>query len=343
MQNDRFSLAVVIPNRNDSKYLPRCIDSVLQQEVQPDELIIVDDESTDDSIEVIEREIAGHSFATLYRNAKNVGATENANIGLGYASARCVYFLGANDFVLPGMFTAMKTCFERWPQSGIWSAMIWLVDEQDRFLRIHPSPVISCRDSYVPPDGVRELVRRHGNWLTGQTTTYRREALVAVGGFRPELRAMTDLFAAHVVASRHGACFTPRPLAVMRLHQGSFLTSTLQDEKGFDAILARIRREGPLIEPPLFTDALLSATERRLKFSSYRSVAGSDRAALCARLQGSPSGALRLIGRIAKLLPRAVTAALLFLVLRPFDLWPMLWYRFGGKAWVILNERTRRT
>ena len=350
MQADRFSLSVVVPNRNDSRYLPRCIASVLEQSVLPDELVIVDDESTDDSVPVIERAIAGCRFARLYRNPKNVGATENANVGLGYATCRYVYFLGANDFILPGMFAATRACLERFPDAGIWSAMIWLVDEDDRFLRVHRSPVISLRDTFVPPEGVRALVRRHGNWLTGQTTTYRREALLAAGGFRPELRALTDLFAAHVVASRHGASFTPRPLAVMRLHKGSFLSGTLQDERGFDAILERIRREGPGLEPPLFTEQMLATIEQRLRFSSYRSAtgagiyesaAGTGAGPLAARLLRAPEPSLRFLARLVGVLPRSVTVALLFLILRPFDLLPMLWYRFAGTAWVKLRERLR--
>src|SRR2546422_7427009 len=41
-------IAVIVPNRNDSRYLPRCIRSILEQEDPPDELVVVDDQSTDD-------------------------------------------------------------------------------------------------------------------------------------------------------------------------------------------------------------------------------------------------------------------------------------------------------
>lgn len=350
MQTDRFSLSVLIPNRNDSRYLPRCIGSVLEQSVPPDELIIVDDESTDDSVPVIERAIAGCPYARLYRNPKNLGATGNTNLALGYASAKYVYFLGANDFVLPGMFAAAKNCLERHPQAGIWSAMIWLVDEDDRFLRVHRSPVIGLGDAFVAPEKVPDLMRRHGNWLTGQTTVYLRDALIEAGGFRPELRALTDLFSAHVVATRHGACFTPRPLAIMRLHKGSFLSGTLQDERAFEAILERIRREGPGIEPRLFTAGLTRKIEQRLRFSSYRSATGAGiyesapgtgAGALAARLRRASALPLRALGAVAGILPRALSVALLFLILRPFDLLPMLWYRFAGTAWVVLRERLR--
>ena len=129
LQDDApFSLSVVIANRNDSKYLPRCIRSIVSQDVKPDEFILIDDESTDDSIEVIRREIAGHPFARLEINPKNLGGVQTANLGLRMAKCKFVLFMGANDFILPRHFSRMKAALERYPQAGLWSAMVWLVD-----------------------------------------------------------------------------------------------------------------------------------------------------------------------------------------------------------------------
>src|SRR6266699_6327109 len=66
-------IAVIVPNRNDSRYLPRCIRSVLEQPGPPDELIIVDDQSTDDSVSVVRALIAGQSRARLIENPVNLG------------------------------------------------------------------------------------------------------------------------------------------------------------------------------------------------------------------------------------------------------------------------------
>ena len=53
------SIAVIVPNRNDSRYLTRCLRSVLDQRAPPDELIVVDDQSADDSVALIRRLIVG--------------------------------------------------------------------------------------------------------------------------------------------------------------------------------------------------------------------------------------------------------------------------------------------
>ena len=222
LQDDApFSLSVVIANRNDSKYLPRCIRSIVSQDVKPDEFILIDDESTDDSIEVIRREIAGHPFARLEINPKNLGGVQTANLGLRMAKCKFVLFMGANDFILPRHFSRMKAALERYPQAGLWSAMVWLVDEEDRYIRMHPSAVVALRDRYFTGAECREMVRSFGGWLTGQTTVYRREALLEANGFDPGLKGLCDLLAALVVASRYGAAYSPVPVGVMRIHRGA--------------------------------------------------------------------------------------------------------------------------
>jgi glycosyltransferase involved in cell wall biosynthesis len=335
------SLSVVVPNRNDARFLGRCIASILAQEAAPDELIVLDDESTDDSVAVIERAIAGCPFARLVRNPKNLGATENSNKGLALARGEFVHFLGANDFVMPGLYREARAMLARHPQAGLWSAMVWTVDESDRMLDLYPSAVIALGAAFVSPEEVRALIYRFGSWLTGQTVIYRREALLAVGGFDPRLRAFTDLFASHVLASRHGACFCPRPLAAMRLHDGGFLAATLRDEATFEEVLGRIRREGPLREPVLYGERQLRRVERRLRFTSLKAAATADAAAARERMARAPEHSVRWLARLWPWLPRKLVLGLLLVVLRPFDLLPSVWYRFLGAFYVALRERSR--
>src|SRR5712692_1667948 len=95
-------IAVIVPNRNDSRYLPRCILSILEQEDPPDELIVVDDQSTDNSIRVVRSLIAGHDWARLIENPVNLGTYGALDKGLEVSRSEYVLFLSANDFVMPG-------------------------------------------------------------------------------------------------------------------------------------------------------------------------------------------------------------------------------------------------
>ena len=333
-----FSLSVVIPNRNDSKYLPRCIRSIVSQEPKPDEFILIDDESTDDSVAVIRREISGHPFARLEINPKNLGGVQTANLGLRLARGKFVLFMGANDFILPGHFSRMKACLERFPHAGLWSAMVWLVDEEDRYIRMHPSPVVALGDAYFSGARCREMVRSFGGWLTGQTTVYRREALLESGALDPSLKGLNDLLAALVVASRYGAAFSPAPVGVMRIHRGAFLPETLKDSGELERILGEVRARGPKVEPALFTAEVLGRTELRFYFASLRLSDGATLRHVMGR-----SGAIRRFALAAvALVPPALAklrVGLFFAVMRPFDLLPTLWYRLLGGALILARER----
>jgi len=333
-----FSLAVVIPNRNDSKYLPACLRSIVSQEVKPDELIIIDDESTDDSVAVIRRELAGHPFARLEINPKNLGGVQTANLGLRLARSKFVLFMGANDFILPGHFARMKACLERFPHSGLWSGMVWLVDEQDRYIRMHPSPVIALGDAFFSGASCRTMVRRFGSWLTGQTTVYRREALLESGALDPSLKGLNDLLAALVVASRYGAAFSPAPVGVMRIHAGAFLPATLQDSAELDRILGEVRARGPKVEPALFTQQVLDRTEQRFYFASLRLSGGATLAHIKRRSGPIRRALLDIAGRVPGRFER-LRVGLFFVAMRPFDIVPTIWYRILGAGMVLLGEK----
>lgn len=340
--SEPFSLTVIVPNRNDAKYLRKCIESVVTQDVPPDEFIILDDVSTDNSVEVIKNAIQGYPFARLVCNPKNLGGggVGNANMGLSLGTGKYIYFLGANDFVLPGLFAKMKASLTQNPDAGLWSGMVWLVDESGKYIRMHPSPVVSQSDHFFPAEECRHMMMSTGNWLTGQTTVYRREALIEAGGFDVSLKGLCDLLAAQVVASRYGAAFSPRPLAVMRIHRGAFLVATLADSQLLDSILNDIETRGPKIEPRLFTPNMLAKTRLRFYFASLRLSNGQAMGNIISKSVWWRRVALRLVS-VIPISFGALRTALYFLVMRPFDVLPTIWYRLMGASIVLVRERLK--
>jgi glycosyltransferase involved in cell wall biosynthesis len=308
------SLAVVVPNRNDAGYLRLCLESILGQEVLPDELILVDDQSSDDSVRIARSLLAGCAFAQVIENPVNLGTYGALREGLKRSRSDYVLFLASNDYVLPGIFARAKTALASAPQAAIWSALVWLVDEDGRTIRLHNSPIVALHDRYFAPDECIDLAWRHGTWFTGPTLTYRRKELEEVGFFDPALGGLADLISALGAAARGGAAYSPEPLAAIRLHSGGNLSRTLTDSLAFDAMLARLAERGPRIAPQLFTAPFLKRTARRFRFAAVRAAAAGAWAPL-----------------------RWLRVAAAFAVLRPFDLLPTLWSRLA--AWSVVRLR----
>lgn len=93
-----FSLAVIIPNYNKEKYLISCIQSVLRQSLMPDEIIIVDDASTDNSRTTLKRIEFEHPNIRVILLEYNGGVSQARNTGLQYASTEYVTFLDSDDY-----------------------------------------------------------------------------------------------------------------------------------------------------------------------------------------------------------------------------------------------------
>jgi glycosyltransferase involved in cell wall biosynthesis len=330
------SIAVVIPNFNDERYLARCLRSVLDQDAPPDEVLVVDDASTDNSVATIERLIAGHSRARLFRNPRNLGANITVNESLSRVQSDYVLLLSANDFVLPGMFARARGGLTQSPGAGLWSAMCWLVDEEDRVIRLHPSPVVSLRDRFLPAERCVRLAHRYGNWFTGTTLTYRREVLRAIGGFDPGYGAPADLMTALTIASLHGAAYCPAPCAVIRIQDSSYSGRHLNDISATDAMLAHIRSHGRPRSPGLFTDEFCRRTVARYHFAAVRASAGALLPAVAARQAKGKAAVLRLIEKGVPAVLGRLRVVLAFIALRPFDIVPSL-ERLAG--WVLVRTR----
>jgi glycosyltransferase involved in cell wall biosynthesis len=327
------TIAVIVPNRNDSRYLPRCIRSILEQQDPPDELIVVDDQSTDDSVTVIRSLISGSSRARLVENPVNLGTYGALHKGLEVSRSEYVLFLSANDALAEGLFARARSCLSRHPEAGFWSAMGWLVDENDRPVRLHRSPVVSLRDCYLAPEHCARTAYRLGNWTVGSTLIFHRATLDAVGRFDPAYMGLADLVTTWLVANRRGALYSPVPFGVSRIHSGSFLSRTLSRDN-LETILARLREQGPRLASTFFTARFLERIALRFRFAAVRSGRGEGIALVAKDYPGPRGGLLACVDALPRKLFRT-RVVLAFLVLCPFDIGPAFWNRLLGSAAVL--------
>ena len=100
-------LSVIIPVFNAAKYIPIAVDSVLSQKGVSTEIIVVNDGSTDKSMEVLE---SYKSHVNIF-SIPHSGASEARNYGLKKASGEYIMFLDADDFIIDKMIC--QNCIEK--------------------------------------------------------------------------------------------------------------------------------------------------------------------------------------------------------------------------------------
>ncbi len=98
--NDSPLITIVIPNYNNAKFVARCLDSVVCQDYHNKEILIIDDGSTDNSVNVIKKYISQHSEVDItLMEQKNSGATVARNKGIEKSSGEYIIFLDSDDML----------------------------------------------------------------------------------------------------------------------------------------------------------------------------------------------------------------------------------------------------
>lgn len=93
-------VTVVIPTYNSVKFIEKAINSVLEQTYKDIELIIVDDYSTDNTVEFIEEKYKDIPNLRIIKNEKNVGVGISRKVGINNAKGEYITFLDSDDYLL---------------------------------------------------------------------------------------------------------------------------------------------------------------------------------------------------------------------------------------------------
>ena len=92
-------LTIIIPVYNTGDLLIRCLDSVINQSLKEIEIIIVNDNSTDNSADIIQQYIQNYSNIKYYHNNSNLGPGGARNVGLRHVTTKYVCFLDSDDWI----------------------------------------------------------------------------------------------------------------------------------------------------------------------------------------------------------------------------------------------------
>src|SRR5262245_60937643 len=153
------SLSVVVPNYNHAKYLEHSLPAILNQSVRPLEVLVLDDASTDNSIEVIRRFASQNPLVRLVQNEQNLGVMPNLNKGVALARGDYVFIGSADDEVLPGLFEKSMRLLAQHPQAGLSSTVsVWRY--VDSGLSWHMAVGMADRPSYLSPHELVNLGKR---------------------------------------------------------------------------------------------------------------------------------------------------------------------------------------
>lgn len=189
------SFAVVIPLYNKKEAITRTIQSVLEQTRLPDELLIVDDGSSDGSLDIAKQAVAdANADSTLnckFIAQENAGVSIARNRGADDSTSDYICFLDADDEWLPDYLAELERLALACPQAGVLTLRSAKVNADGTII---PEPSALGDRFFGEVENMLDAYRQGYGVLHTSATTVKREAWErSNGGFPPGAKKSQDM------------------------------------------------------------------------------------------------------------------------------------------------------
>jgi len=208
-------VSILVPVYNGERFLRECLDSILDQDYEPLEILIADDGSTDGSVALLTDYAARDARIRWWRNPQNLGLVENWNCLLQSAHGEYIKFVFQDDKLLsPSAVRMMAETLDGQPGIILVASASQVIDEH--------SSILETRDNF--PAGVsngRQVVMRclkHCGNLIGEPTVVMFRQCQATMGFNSQYRQIVDLEFFFQLLEQGDLGYVPKPLAAFRQH-----------------------------------------------------------------------------------------------------------------------------
>lgn len=166
------TISIIIPCYNYATYVSKAIESVLNQSLENVQIIVVDDCSTDNSLEVISKY---SSNIEIIAKKENGGHGAGFNSGFELATGRQIMFLDADDFLLEGALEKIVANYK--PNTAIYNYRMRLANEDGELGPLYPP-----KEQNFKCDNASEQVRLTGRYPGTVTSglVFNKDVLVSI-------------------------------------------------------------------------------------------------------------------------------------------------------------------
>ncbi|SPM27989.1 hypothetical protein MTAB308_1474, partial [Mycobacterium terramassiliense] len=227
-------VSVCVPLYNNAGTIERCLRSILEQDGVDFEIVVVDDDSTDDGAAIASSMLRPGD--RLVKNQPRLGLNGNHNKCLELARGTCVQFVHGDDWLLPGALATLTPYFED-PSVGLAFAPRRVVGDDERWQRRYGKMHRHFHDLRERNDGpslVRQVALRGAkeNWVGEPTCVmFRRRLALEAGGLRNDIYQLVDADFWLRLMLRSTVCFVPRQLSVRSHMKGTETTHVMSSRR----------------------------------------------------------------------------------------------------------------
>jgi glycosyltransferase involved in cell wall biosynthesis len=223
-------VSVLIGAYNNAATLERAIDAILGQTVRELELLLIDDGSSDATPQLIAAAVARDDRIRSLSMGRNVGISRSLNEGLRAARAPIVAVQDADDYSAPERLERQLALLDARPEVAVVGSRMHEVDPDGRAL--------APRTSFRAGD-VNDWLLRF-NPIPNTSAAFRRDAVLAIGGYDPRYRYAMEYDLWLRLADEHVIVALDEPLST-RVMSATNVASRADRAQTGEAIAMRVR------------------------------------------------------------------------------------------------------
>ncbi|MBQ2383952.1 MAG: glycosyltransferase [Oscillospiraceae bacterium] len=178
-----MKISVVMAAFNAEKYLREAMDSILAQTYGDLELIVLDDKSTDGSLQILKEYAAADPRVVVLENEQNMGLTKSLNKGLAVAKGEYIARMDADDISVPDRFAKQVAFLDSHPDYTFVSCIGRYIDEEGREEQLRLFPETHEEICAMMPKV--DAVMHPG-------VMFRREDIARIGNYCEDFRVVQD-------------------------------------------------------------------------------------------------------------------------------------------------------
>lgn len=224
-------VSVVVASYNHAEYLEQRMDSLINQTYQDIEILVIDDCSTDRSVEVL-RKYETHPKVRLIIREKNAGWVALSNQGVAISSGEFIIFANCDDSCEPKMIERLVKALHENPSAGISFCRSSMIDEDgkligDDFLGREKTFKIRCNTDVLLNQNEMSRFLLHSCVIPNLSAAlFRRESYKTAGGLTSAYRVCSDWALFFKVVENYDVAYASQPLNEFRQHKTTIRSST---------------------------------------------------------------------------------------------------------------------
>lgn len=206
-------VSIVVVSYNHDRYIQQCIESIVNQSYKDFELIVVDNNSIDDSRLVISDLSNKYGFAHIF-NPVNIGLPAVLNDAIEKTNSEYIVFIAADDYMVFDRIKSQVDFLDQYEEFYACAGGQIKIDDQNNILSIKYQK--NTHDKFMVVDSTNIFCKT--NVIYSPTAMYRVSQLKKIGGYDPNI-AIEDLYISYKAASQGmKVAILPKVFTFYRIH-----------------------------------------------------------------------------------------------------------------------------